>query len=410
MDGVRKEQETLREFAGVTNKFELLEERGKALGLPDGWMFEGMGEVAESYRKGKEAFEKEGDVYAVLTPLKNLVQHHEKALQMRAEELQKQEEANRKREQEAEEERRHKREQEEEESKRRKREQQEAEERKRVRRAEAESAMKSVLVVGCIALVAALVWNWCMQNKKQVQERKEKTAKVLGWGTVAGETKTLELPGGARMEMVWCPKESFMMGSPSGEEGRDNDETQHRVTLTKGFWMAKTEVTQKQWLSVMGKNPSYRKGNNLPVECVSWKDCLVFCRETGLSLPTEAQWEYACRAGHTGAYAGSGKLLEMGWSEDNSGGQTHPVGQKKPNAWGLYDMHGNVWEWCADWYDGYPSYAVTNPTGASSGGKRVIRGGGFGDEAAHCRSAFRAMIDPNEQRQIIGFRPVASQN
>ena len=202
------------------------------------------------------------------------------------------------------------------------------------------------------------------------------------------------------------------MGSDNG----DNDEKPtHRVTLSKGFWMAKTEVTQRQWKSVMGGNPSNFKGDDLPVECVSWDDCQNFCRkcrEAGIDmrLPTEAEWEYACRAGSTGDYAGS--IDQMAWCGEGSSGQTHPVGKKKANAWGLHDMHGNVWEWCADWYDdGY--YAMSpgrEPEGPASGEARVLRGGGYWSAPRNCRSAFRFRGDPGDRDWIIGFRPVARQD
>ena len=223
----------------------------------------------------------------------------------------------------------------------------------------------------------------------------------------AGDTKTIVLPGGAKMEMVWCPPGEFMMGSPESEMGRKDNETQHRVTLTKGFWMAKTPVTQAQWGSVMGNNPAKFKGQDRPVECVSWGDCIEFCRKAGqgLQLPTEAQWEYACRAGTTGAYGGTGRLADMGWYYVNSGLKTHPVGQKQPNAWGLYDMHGNVWEWCADCYGDYPNGPVTAPQGASFGSYRLLRGGGWDGDAGGCRSAYRYHFNPSLAYDYLGFRP-----
>ncbi len=226
------------------------------------------------------------------------------------------------------------------------------------------------------------------------------------------------------IELVYIPAGTFMMGSPADEVGRDDNEVQHRVTISKGFYMGKYEVTQAQWGEVMGNNPSEFKSATLPVETVSWDDCQNFCGKTGLRLPTEAQWEYACRAGTIGAYGGTGGLDEMGWYYENSGSdrlldaswddsklisnhcQTHPVGQKQPNSWGVYDMHGNVWEWCSDLYDDYPVRDDSDPTGAATGPFRVIRGGCWNINAWICRSAFRSMLVPNIQNSLLGLRVV----
>ena len=228
--------------------------------------------------------------------------------------------------------------------------------------------------------------------------------------------KTLTLPGGAEMELIYCAPGTFWMGSENGELGRKGDETYHRVTLTKGFWLGRYPVTQGQWKSVMGNNPSKFTGNDkLPVEQVSWKDCQVFIRKVndalhcGARLPTEAEWEYACRAGTSGPYGGTGKLGQMGWYASWGlfsvfGGKTHPVGLKKPNAWGLYDMHGDVWEWCSDWYGAYPSSDATDPVGTSSGTWRVQRGGCWRGFPQHCRSACRSSIHPTGCSSSIGFR------
>ena len=187
------------------------------------------------------------------------------------------------------------------------------------------------------------------------------------------------------MQMLWCPPGVFTMGSPEDEEGRYEDETQVQVQITKGFWMARTLVTQGQWQSLMGANPSYFQGAKLPVEQVSWEDAQDFIIKLNdmenlpsgyhYALPTEAQWEYACRAGEKGPYSG-GSLDEVAWYDETSGSKTHEVGQKKANAWGLYDMHGNVSEWCADWYEDTLK-GGTDPTGPSSGGLRVFRGGSW---------------------------------
>ena len=227
-------------------------------------------------------------------------------------------------------------------------------------------------------------------------------------GSRAGEVREF-----AGIEMVWCPPGEFLMGSPESEEGREDDETQYRVTLTKGFWMAKTETKQEQWQTLMGGNPSSFKGDNLPVEQVRWDDVQGWLTKMNgqnalpsgwkWSLPTEAQWEYACRAGTTTMYAGD--LNDMAWYNDNSGSETNPVASKKPNAWGLYDMHGNVWEWCADYYGDYASGSATDPKGATSGDHRVFRGGSWYSNAGLCRAAYRSCNSPAYRHFSLGFRP-----
>ena len=206
---------------------------------------------------------------------------------------------------------------------------------------------------------------------------------------------------------------TFTMGSPTDELFRGSDETQHEVTLSKDFYIQTTEVTQGQWKAVMGSNPSYFSdcGDDCPVEYVSWNDIQEFIEKLNemegtdkYRLPTEAEWEYACRAGSTTAFAngditetGCGydpNLDQMSWYCGNSDDKTHPVAQKEPNDWGLYDMHGNVREWCQDWYGDYPTDPVTDPSGPSSGTYRVIRGGGWFSYARHCRSADRLSFDP----------------
>ncbi len=229
-------------------------------------------------------------------------------------------------------------------------------------------------------------------------------------GPKHGDTKTITLPGGATMEMIYVVPGTFTMGSSSVEDERFDDEALHRVTLTKGFWLGKYEVTQEQWESVMGANPSRFKGGRNPVENVSWDDCQSFIRKIntqqncGARLPTEAEWEYACRAGSTGPYAGNENLSDMGWYGGNSGNETHPVGQKQANAWGFYDMHGNVREWCGDWYDAYPDGSATDPAGPARGAFRVSRGGSGISGARLCRSAFRGRDEPGFRNIGLGFR------
>jgi formylglycine-generating enzyme required for sulfatase activity len=176
--------------------------------------------------------------------------------------------------------------------------------------------------------------------------------------------------------------------------------------------MGRTEVTQAQWQAVMGNNPSYFKNcPQCPVETVSWEDAQRFVDKLNAQndgfkyrLPTEAEWEYAARSGTTGDYAGN--LDSMAWYSGNSGNKTHEVATKQPNAWGLYDMHGNVWEWCEDWYGDYPSGAVTNPTGAASGSYRVFRGGSWYFDAVNLRSAYRNRNSPSLRLSRLGFRVV----
>jgi formylglycine-generating enzyme required for sulfatase activity len=218
------------------------------------------------------------------------------------------------------------------------------------------------------------------------------------------------------MTFALIPAGTFTMGSPASEQGRFDSEVQHQVTLSKPFYMQTTAVTQAQWYALMGDNPSCFKGPVLPVDSVSWYDVQEFIKKLNQTdqkgtyrLSTEAEWEYACRAGSHTAYCFGGdtaRLGEYAWYKDNSGKQTHPVGQKKPNAWGLYDMHGNVLEWCQDRYDDYPYRLVRDPVGPFFGCDRVMRGGGCYDSAGGCRSANRYYDIPNVRYGNIGFRLV----
>jgi len=226
------------------------------------------------------------------------------------------------------------------------------------------------------------------------------------------------------MKLVYIPAGEFMMGSPSSESQRDSDEgPQHRIRISKGFYMGQTEVTQAQWEAVMGNNPSHFKGDNLPVETVSWNDMVEFCKNLSqmesktYTLPSEAQWEYACRAGSTTAYCfgDSSTLLEdYAWhGYEPSAAKPHPVGQKRPNKWGLYDMHGNVWEWCQDWYseDYYKKSRSVDPEGPNTGSARVLRGGSWyirGDY--NFRSAARRWLAPDDRIFDYGFRVVMEIN
>jgi formylglycine-generating enzyme required for sulfatase activity len=232
------------------------------------------------------------------------------------------------------------------------------------------------------------------------------------------KTITLDLGGNVTMTLVLIRPGTFVIGSPDSEEGHDEDEDpQHEVTISKPFYMGVTEVTQAQYKAVTGTDPSKFDGPTNPVEMVSWEDAMDFCRtlseRTGkdVRLPTEAEWEYACRAG-TGTRFSFGDsesaLAEYAWCETNSNDRTHPVGRKNPNAWGLYDMHGNVLEWCADWYGKYPNGASTDPRGPASGRFRVLHGGSWYHPADKCRAANRFGGGSDYRVPIFGFRVVVS--
>ena len=244
---------------------------------------------------------------------------------------------------------------------------------------------------------------------------------------------TIQLSDTVSLDMIWIEPGTFMMGSPDDELGRDSEkETLHEVTLTTGYWVGKYEVTQSQYEAVMGTNPSrnYGVGDDYPVYYVSWNDAMDFCdkltetekaagRLPGgyeYTLPTEAQWEYACRAGTTTAL-NNGKNLsdmdecpemdEVGWYGYNSDRTSHPTGEKKPNDWDLYDMHGNVQEWCLDWgEDEYPTSPVVDPTGPEIGYYRVLRGGSRSNRAYACRSAYRTYFGSDYTANNVGFRIV----
>ncbi len=220
------------------------------------------------------------------------------------------------------------------------------------------------------------------------------------------------------MEFVWIPAGQFLMGTPRHAEGTYGDETRHEVRISRGFWLGKYEVTQREWEAVMGTSPSRFSdcGPRCPVDNVSWFDAEGFIqrlndRETRSGyeyrLPTEAEWEYAARAGSLGIR--HGEVEEVAWYSSNSGGKTHPVGQKRANAWGVHDMLGNVWEWTGDWYGDYPAGSVTDPKGPASGWGRVDRGGGWGTIARGVRSANRGSHSPGSRINYIGFRLVRSE-
>ena len=219
--------------------------------------------------------------------------------------------------------------------------------------------------------------------------------------------------------MVYVSGGTFTMGGTSeqGSDAESDEKPTHSVTLSS-YYICKYEVTQALWRAVMGSNPSNFKGDNLPVECVSWNDCQTFINRlnsyTGRNfrLPTEAEWEFAARGGNYSRhykYSGSNYINDVAWYSDNSGDRTHPVGTKQANELGLYDMSGNVWEWCSDWYGSYSSYSQTDPIGPNSGSDRVLRGGGWFDIASYCRSSDRSYNSPGDRDDGLGIRLVLSQ-
>jgi|APCOG7522876152_1049122.scaffolds.fasta_scaffold15171_2 formylglycine-generating enzyme required for sulfatase activity len=258
---------------------------------------------------------------------------------------------------------------------------------------------KLIIPIQFIMVMVALVFNG------YAEQPKEKITNTLG------------------MELVLIQPGQFMMGSPEDEPGRNSGEKPHQVNLTKPFYLQTTEVTQAQWKALMGKNPASNKrcGESCPVEEVSWEDAQEFVRKLNQKegtdkyrLPTEAEWEYACRAGSTTAFPnGSITKLDCGrdanldaiaWYCGNSQNIIKPVAGKKPNVWGLYDMLGNVQEWCQDWFGAYPDDEVTNPHGSKKGSYRVMRGGVWYSPARDCRSASRFGSPPRYRFRHIGFR------
>ena len=230
---------------------------------------------------------------------------------------------------------------------------------------------------------------------------------------------SIPVKNGISIEMVKVEAGIFMMGATSEMKNPYSDEKPvHQVILSNDYYMGKYEVTQALWQTVMGSNPSYFKGDNLPIEQVSWNDCQEFISKlngiTGrkFRLPTEAEWEYAARGGKQSngyQYSGSSNISDVAWYEDNSGSTTHPVGTKQANELGIFDMSGNVYEWCQDWYGSYVGSPQTNPTGANSGSYRVFRGGSWRYELDFCRLSCRYSHTPSTRGSSLGFRLALSE-
>ena len=240
-------------------------------------------------------------------------------------------------------------------------------------------------------------------------------------GADAGEKMSLNIQG-IDYTFVWCPAGEFVMGSPASETGRFASETPHRVTLTRGFWLLESEVTQAMWQNVMGTSVRDQckkaggkwvtaAGPEFPIYYITWDEAKAFCDKLselsgcGITLPTEAEWEYACRAGSAGPFAGSGGLSEMGWFFENSESRAHEVKTKEPNAWGLYDMHGNVYEWCLDRYGDLDAAEAADPYAGEGGLTNVYRGGSWDSGERFCRSAFRMKYPAAHRLDLVGLRP-----
>ena len=309
-------------------------------------------------------------------------------------------------------------------------------ERKRKETEEKATKKKATFVVTIVVVAIVAIWLMIPSNKNKVEEELAKITEVsysngissnknnveeeLAKITEASYSKGILTVNGIKYNMVRVEGCTFRMGATSEQDrdtyeidiGIDIEDSVHSVTLSS-YYIGKTEVTQALWKAVMGSNPSKFKGENLPVENVSWDDCQEFIRKlnslTGQNfrLPTEAEWEFACRGGNNSLgykYSGSDNIDNVAWYDGNSGDKTHPVATKSANELGIYDMSGNVWEWCCDWYEYYTSGAQTNPKGPESGSIRVHRGGSWIRDARYCRSSFRFNYFPTSRYCYLGLR------
>ena len=268
----------------------------------------------------------------------------------------------------------------------------------------------TAVILLMVIIIGGIVWLTLAKTRKPSPSTAQSEQEKLTENKLppTGQSFTEKI-NGIEIQMVSVPGGTFLMGSPLSETGRDKDEGPQNDTTVQSFDMSKYEVTQAQYKAVMGTNPSSFKGDELPVDSVSWNDAVEFCRKLSqisgreYRLPTEAEWEYACRAGTSGPYAG--KIDTMTWYGANSGNQTHPVGQKQPNGFGLYDMYGNVWEWCQSKYSPYPYNATDGREALQDTDVRVMRGGSWESSVSSCRSAYRRRVVPD--LRSVGFRVVS---
>jgi formylglycine-generating enzyme required for sulfatase activity len=270
-----------------------------------------------------------------------------------------------------------------------------------------------VILLGMIITCAAAA----TASTYPLWDGKETQADYARRAGIAQDEIALDLGGGVTIKCALIPAGKFIMGSPADEPNRvANEGPQHEVTISRPFCMGVYDVTQEQFQSVMGENPSHFQGPARPVDGVSWEQATEFCKrlsqKTGqtVELPTEAQWEFACRAGSRTRYCFGDDEKQLpdyaNYARTFEAG-TLPVGSKKPNAWGLFDMHGNVWEWCSDWFaNSYPAAPQVDPAGPASGERKVLRGGGWECSFRYCRSAIRYWGAPTRESIIVGFRVV----
>ena len=245
---------------------------------------------------------------------------------------------------------------------------------------------------------------------------------ILLYGSTAAGQQLKSITNSIGMKLVLIHAGSFAMGSQIGTPGRSEAESLHEVTISNSYYIGACEVTQEHYEGVVGHNPSRFRGRQLPVEMVNWLDAISFCKKLSelpeenaagreYRLPTESEWEYSCRARSGAAYSfgDAAELLgDYSWFDGNAERQTHPVGQKRANRWGLYDMHGNVCEWCQDWYEFYPSIKEIDPTGPIGGSLRVRRGGSWRHDAKFCGAAYRYASEPQSRSPDCGFRVALS--